>query len=125
MDLSLEQQRDHWLNAFYTGQVQELMQYEHPEFKVVYEAQGKIESNLSRYTSIQHAVQNGVWKPRHLEIQTEEFEFNPAQTECRILLHLVQPEQIIQETWQYQSGVWRILELRFCKPRFATVSDEY
>ena len=45
MDLSLEQCRDHWLNAFYTGQVQELMVYEHPEFKVVYEAQGKVESN--------------------------------------------------------------------------------
>jgi len=59
MDLSLEQCRDHWLNAFYTGQVQELMVYEHPEFKVVYEAQGKVESNLSRYACIEHAVQNG------------------------------------------------------------------
>ena len=123
MDLSLEQCRDHWLNAFYTGQVQELMQYEHPEFKVVYEAQGKVESNLSRYASIQHAVQNGVWKPRHLEIQTEMFEFNPTQTECRILLHLAQPEQVIQETWYFQSDAWRIVELRFCKKKLVGLFD--
>lgn len=117
MDLSLEQCRDHWLNAFYTGQVQELMLYEHAEFKVVYEAQAKAESNLSRYACIQHAVQNGVWKPRHLDIQTEMFEFNSTQTECRILLYLVQPEQMVQETWHYLSDAWQITELRFLKTK--------
>jgi predicted transcriptional regulator len=123
MDLSLEQCRDHWLNAFYTGQVQELMIYEHPEFKVVYEAQGKVESNLSRYACIQHAVQNGVWKPRHLDIQTEIFEFNPMQTECRILLHLAQPGQVVQETWSFQADAWQIIELRFCKKKLVGVCD--
>lgn len=123
MDLSLEQQRDHWLNAFYTGQVEVLMQCEHAEFKVVYEAQGKVESSFSRYSSIQHAVQNGVWKPQHLEIQTEAFEFNPEQTQCRIVLHLLRPVQIIQETWQYHAGSWQIMELRFCKKKFVAVFD--
>lgn len=73
MELQLEQSRDIWANAFFTGNYEVLAQYEHATFKVVYEQEGRVEGNYTRYDRIAHAVQNGVWKPRNPDIEFDEF----------------------------------------------------
>ncbi len=44
--------------------------------KVVYEQEGRVESNYVRYERIAHAVKNGVWKPQKPDVEFEEYEFN-------------------------------------------------
>jgi GGDEF domain-containing protein len=114
MDNQLEQARDIWVNAFFTGNYAVLAQYEGEHFTVVYERDGCAESSHTRYERIAHAVKNGVWKPKKPDVEYEEFEFNRAQTECRILIGLREIRQQIKEIWRY-SGVWKIQELRFLK----------
>ena len=63
MDNQLEQARDAWVNAFFTGNVELLAHYEDEDFKVVYTAESCVENRETRYANIQHAVNNGVWKP--------------------------------------------------------------
>ena len=63
MDNQLEQARDAWVNAFFTGNVELLAHYEDEDFKVVYTAESRVENRETRYANIQHAVNNGVWKP--------------------------------------------------------------
>ena len=109
MDNQLEQIRDIWVNAFFTGNYETLAQYEDEHFKVVYEQDGRIESNYTRYDRIAHAVKNGVWKPQKPDVESEEFEFNRDQNECQVLIH-----QQIRELW-VNDGVWKIKELRFLK----------
>jgi hypothetical protein len=113
MDKQLENTRDIWVNAFFTGNYDVLRQYEHDNFKVVYEQEGRSESNYTRYERIAHAVQNGVWKPQKTNVDFEEYAFNRDQTECVILIGLESGEKI-QEQWQEESG-WKITELRFLK----------
>ena len=115
MDNQLESTRDIWVNAFFTGNYDVLRQYEHEDFKVVYEQDGRVESNFTRYERIAHAVQNGVWKPQKPNVEFEEFEYNRAQSHCVILIGL-ESEQKIQEIWQDDAG-WKILELRFLKTK--------
>lgn len=117
MELQLEQSRDVWGNAFFTGNYEVLAQYEHETFKVVYEQEGRIESNYTRYDRIAHAVQNGVWKPRNPDIEFEEFEFNRDETECEILIGLLEDKRLIREYWIYEDG-WKITELRFLKKQY-------
>lgn len=47
MDNQLEQVRDIWVNAFFTGNYEVLAQYEDEHFKVVYEQADRVESNYS------------------------------------------------------------------------------
>lgn len=114
MDNQLEQARDIWVNAFFTGQYEVLAQYEHEQFKVMDERQNRVESNHTRYERIAHAVKNGVWKPQKPEVEFEEFEFDYDQTRCQITICLEKNQQHIQELWVYQNG-WKIVELRFLK----------
>ncbi|OTG79781.1 hypothetical protein B9T31_16785 [Acinetobacter sp. ANC 4558] len=114
MELQLEHSRDIWINAFFTGNCEVLAQYEHDTFKVIYEQDGRVESNYTRYDRITHAVQNGVWKPRNPEIEFEEFEFNRDETICDVLIGLDQNLHLIQEHWIYEQG-WKITELKFLK----------
>ena len=114
MDNQLEQARDIWVNAFFTGQYEILAQYEHEQFKVMDERQNRVESNHTRYERIAHAVKNGVWKPQKPEVEFEEFEFDYDQTRCQITIGLEKNQQQIQELWVYQNG-WKIVELRFLK----------
>ena len=114
MELQLEHSRDAWANAFFTGNYDVLAQYEHDTFKVIYEQEGRVESNYMRYERIAHAVQNGVWKPRNPDIEFEEFEFNRDETECDILIGLEVDKCLIKEHWIYD-GSWKITELRFLK----------
>lgn len=88
MDNQLEQARDIWVNAFFTGQYEVLAQYEHEQFKVMDERQNRVESNHTRYERIAHAVKNGVWKPQKPEVEFEEFEFDYDQTRCQITIGL-------------------------------------
>ena len=111
MDNQLEKIRDIWVNAFFTGNFDLLAQYEHADFKVVYEQEGRVESNLTRYERIAHAVKNGVWKPQKPAIEFEEFEFDRHLTHCKVLISLENQKQI-QELWGNQ-GAWKIIELRF------------
>ena len=113
MDNQLEYIRDIWINAFFTGNVELLAEYEHAQFKVIYEQERQVESNLSRYDSIAHAVKNGVWKPQKPDVTFEEFEFDYDLTECRILMGLADGKKI-QELWTREE-VWKIIELRFLK----------
>ena len=112
MDNQLEQIRDIWVNAFFTGNYETLAQYEDEHFKVVYEQDGRIESNYTRYDRIAHAVKNGVWKPQKPDVESEEFEFNRDQNECQVLIVLEGDHQQIRELW-VNDGVWKIKELRF------------
>ena len=114
MDNQLEQIRDIWVNAFFTGNYETLAQYEDEHFKVVYEQDGRIESNYTRYDRIAHAVKNGVWKPQKPDVESEEFEFNRDQNECQILIILEGDRQQIRELW-VNDGIWKITELRFLK----------
>ena len=114
MDNQLEQIRDIWVNAFFTGNYETLAQYEDEHFKVVYEQDGRIESNYTRYDRIAHAVKNGVWKPQKPDVESEEFEFNRDQNECQILIILEGDHQQIRELW-VNDGIWKIKELRFLK----------
>ena len=114
MDNQLEQIRDIWVNAFFTGNYETLAQYEDEHFKVVYEQDGRIESNYTRYDRIAHAVKNGVWKPQKPDVESEEFEFNHDQNECQVLIVLEGDHQQIRELW-VNDGVWKIKELRFLK----------
>ena len=111
MDNQLEKIRDIWVNAFFTGNFDLLAQYEHADFKVVYEQEGRVESNLTRYERIAHAVKNGVWKPKKPTVEFEEFEFDRDLTHCKILIGL-ENQKKIQELWGNQ-GAWKIVELRF------------
>ena len=113
MDNQLEHIRDIWINAFFTGNVKLLVQYEHADFKVVYEQQDRVESSLTRYDRIAHAVKNGVWKPQKPEVTFEEFEFDYDLTRCQILMGLMEGKKI-QERW-VRDEVWNIIELRFLK----------
>ena len=114
MENQLEQIRDIWVNAFFTGNYETLAQYEDEHFKVVYEQDGRIESNYTRYDRIAHAVKNGVWKPQKPDVESEEFEFNHDQNECQVLIVLEGDHQQIRELW-VNDGVWKIKELRFLK----------
>lgn len=114
MENQLEQIRDIWVNAFFTGNYETLAQYEDEHFKVVYEQDGRIESNYTRYDRIAHAVKNGVWKPQKPDVESEEFEFNRDQNECQVLIVLEGDHQQIREFWM-NDGVWKIKELRFLK----------
>ena len=114
MDNQLEQIRDIWVNAFFTGNYETLAQYEDEHFKVVYEQDGRIESNYTRYDRIAHAEKNGVWKPQKPDVESEEFEFNRDQNECQVLIVLEGDHQQIRELW-VNDGVWKIKELRFLK----------
>ena len=114
MENQLEQIRDIWVNAFFTGNYETLAQYEDEHFKAVYEQDGRIESNYTRYDRIAHAVKNGVWKPQKPDVESEEFEFNRDQNECQVLIVLEGDHQQIRELW-VNDGVWKIKELRFLK----------
>ena len=114
MDNQLEQARDIWVNAFFTGQYEVLAHYEHVKFKVNDEQHNRIESSHMRYERIAHAVKNGVWKPQKPEVEFEEFEFDYDQSHCQIMIGLKQNQQRIQEFWVNQNG-WKIVELRFLK----------
>jgi hypothetical protein len=111
----LESIRDIWLDAFFNGSYDILAQYEDQQFKVVYEQEGRVESNYTRYDLIAHAVQNGVWKPQKLNVESEEFDFNQDNNYCKVLISLSNDQQKIQETWVYNNE-WKISELRFLKP---------
>lgn len=114
MDNQLEHIRDIWVNAFFTGNYAVLADYEDEHFKVVYEQEGRVETNYVRYERIAHAVNNGVWKPKKPDVEFEEYEFNRNQTECKILIGLTENQQQIQEIWHFHQG-WKIQELRFLK----------
>lgn len=114
MDQQLEQARDIWINAFFTGNYRLLAECEAENFKVIYEQTDRIEGNHTRYEKIAHAVANGVWKPQKPDVEFEAFEFNHEQTVCRILIGVVENQQYIQETWVFNQG-WKIQELRFLK----------
>ena len=107
----LEGIRDIWMDAFFTGNYDVLPQYEDQQFKVVYEQEGRVESNYTRYDLIAHAVQNGVWKPQKLDVEAEDFDFDNHH--CKVLITLGDKRKI-QETWLYQNE-WKIIELRFLK----------
>ena len=113
MDNQLEQIRDIWSNAFFTGNFEALAQYEHEQFKVVYEQEGQVEGNFTRYERIAHAVKNGVWKPQKPNIEFEEFEFDRDLKRCEVLIGL-EDQRKIQELW-VNEGAWKIIELRFLK----------
>ncbi len=121
MDQELEQIRDIWTEAFFSGNYAVLAQYEHEQFKVVYEQEGRVESNFVRYDRIAHAVQNGVWKPQKPAIDFEEFDYDKDLKHCTVLIGL-QDQKRIQESWVNQ-GAWKIIELRFLK-RKKTVQNE-
>lgn len=114
MDNQLEHTRDIWVNAFFTGNYDVLAQYEDEHFKVIYEKDGRIEGNFTRYEKIAHAVKNGVWKPQKPNVKSEEYEFNREQTLCMVLIHLEDSTTVIQEQWVYEQE-WKITELRFLK----------
>lgn len=114
MDNQLEHIRDIWVNAFFTGNYAVLADYEDEHFKVVYEQEGRVETNYVRYERIAHAVNNGVWKPKKPDVEFEEYEFNRNQTQCKILIGLTENQQQIQEIWHFHQG-WKIQELRFFK----------
>ena len=113
MDNQLEQARDAWLNAFFTGNVETLAQYEDDDFSVIYEVESRVENRETRYANIQHAVNNGVWKPIKPNVESEEYEFDREQLNCRIQIGLADDQGYIQEIWRYLQG-WKIQELRFC-----------
>ena len=115
MDNQLETIREIWISAFFTGDYDVLRQYEHDHFKVVYEEDGRVEGNYTRYDRIAHAVNNGVWKPQKLDIDIEEYTYNREQTECEILLGLEDRPHYIREIWQDTDNGWQIIELRFLK----------
>ena len=118
MDNQLEQVRDIWVNAFFTGNYEVLAQYEDEHFKVVYEQADRVESNYTRYEKIAHAVKNGVWKPQKPDVEFEEFEFDREQVNCRIQIGLADDQGYIQEIWRYLQG-WKIQELCISKVKVA------
>jgi hypothetical protein len=119
VDSLLDQSRDAWSNAFFTGNYEILAQHEHEHFKVVYEQDGRVESNYMRYDRIAHAVQNGVWKPRNPDIEFEEFEYNYDQNECTVIVGLEEDHSMIQELWVLDNETWKITELRFLKKKYS------
>lgn len=116
MQYSLEQCRDAWIDAYYRGDSIQLKSYEHPELQIIYEVKGIVEGNVNRYEQIEHAVQNGVWKPQKPQLDIEEFEFNDANNRCVIHLKQQNNGPFIQETWVFDQ-VWRVIELRFCREK--------
>lgn len=118
MDNELENIRDIWVSAFFNGQYEILEQYEEQNFKVVYEEDGRIESNFTRYERIAHAVNNGVWKPQKLNVEFEEYEYDREQKNCRIVIGVEHSGQQLQELWQFDEQ-WKIVELRFLKQKRA------
>ena len=116
MDNQLEKVRDIWVNAFFTGNYEVLAQYEDEHFKAIYEQDGRVESNYTRYDRIAHAGKNGVWKPKKPDVEYEEYEFNYDQTECYVLIGLEENQQQIKEIWVFD-GTWKIRELRFLKAK--------
>ena len=116
MNYELESVREIWLEAFFSGQYDVLRQYEHDNFKVIFEEEERVEGSYTRYDRIAHAVNNGVWKPKPLNIEFEEYEYNRDLTECYVLLGLEEDQQQIQELWSNQEG-WKIVELRFLKAK--------
>ena len=116
MDSLLEQSRDAWINAFFIGNYDVLAEYEHENFKVVYEQDGRVESNYMRYDRIAHAVQNGVWKPRNPDVEFEEFEYNYDQNECKVIVGFEVDKSMAQELWVFEE-TWKIIELRFLKSK--------
>ena len=81
MDNQLEQARDAWVNAFFTGNVELLAHYEDEDFKVVYTAESCVENRETRYANIQHAVNNGVWKPIKPNVDSEEYKSKDLMTD--------------------------------------------
>lgn len=118
MDNQLEQARDAWVNAFFTGNVELLAHYEDEDFKVVYTADSRVENRETRYANIQHAVNNGVWKPIKPNVESEEYEFDREQFNCRIQIGLADDQGYIQEIWRYTQG-WKIQELCISKEKVA------
>ncbi|WP_407410538.1 hypothetical protein [Acinetobacter sp.] len=110
---TLESIRDHWVEAFFNGDYAALAQYEDQDFKVIYEQEGRVESHYTRYTQIEHAVQNGVWKPQKLDVEAELFDFDENLQHCQVQVELSN-QQKIQENWVYTTE-WKITELRFLK----------
>ena len=120
MDQELEQIRDIWTQAFFSGNYEVLAQYEHEQFKVVYEQEGRVESNFIRYDRIAHAVKNGVWKPQKVAVEFEEFDYDGDLKHCQVWIGLQNHKQI-RELW-VNEGAWKIIELRFLK-RKKTAQD--
>lgn len=116
MDNHFEQVRDIWVNAFFTGNYDILSHYEDEHFKVIYEKEGITEGSATRYEKIADAVKNGVWKPQKPNVQSEEFEFDIDNTECKVTIELENDGTVIQELWVY-TDEWKIVELRFCKTK--------
>lgn len=114
MNNQLESIRDIWMNAFFIGNYEVLRQYESDDFKVVYEQEGRVESNYTRYDRIAHAVNNGVWKPQKLNIEFEEYDYDRELTQCVVLIGMEDQQQNIREIWHDIEG-WKITELRFLK----------
>lgn len=114
MDSQLEEVREIWANAFYTGHYEVLRQYEHEDFRVVFEQKNRVETSYVRYDRIAHAVKNGVWKPHKPEVEYEDYEYNADQTECCVVTGLAKDKHRIQELWRY-ANEWKIIELRFLK----------
>ena len=114
MDSQLEEVREIWANAFYIGHYEVLRQYEHEDFKVVFEQKNRVETSYVRYDRIAHAVKNGVWKPHKPEVEYEDYKYNADQTECCVVTGLAKDKHRIQELWRYENE-WKIIELRFLK----------
>ena len=112
----LEDIRDIWIDAFFRGDYTVLEQYEQHNFKVVCEQDGRVEDNVVRFVQIAHAVQNGIWKPQKPDVDTEDFDFDQIENECKVLITLASKQKIL-ETWQYQHTEWKIIELRFLKDK--------
>lgn len=110
----LEDIRDIWMEAFFKGDYAVLEQYEHPDFKVVFEQDDRVEANFTRYDRIAHAVQNGIWKPQKPNVEAEEFEFDLETQHCKVLVILGEKQNKIQELWLLQDR-WSLIELRFLK----------
>ena len=110
----LEDIRDIWMAAFFSGDYAVLEQYEHTEFKVVHEQEGRVEANFTRYDLIAHAVQNGIWKPQKPDVESESFEFDASNNSCKVLIVLGSLRKI-REIWHFTEQGWQITELRFLK----------
>lgn len=122
MSNQLETIRDTWIGAFFTGNYDVLRQYEHDQFKVIYEEEGRVEANYTRYDRIAHAVNNGVWKPQKFDIDVEEYNYNRDQSECEVFLGTEEQPHFIREIWRDEGQGWQIMELRFLKTITAAIN---
>lgn len=114
----LEPVHDIWIDAYYLGDIALFKQYEHQQLQIIYEAKGVVENSLNRYEQIAHAVNNSVWKPQKPNITTEEFDFNAEAMRCRVSLKSENMQCLIQELWVFEQA-WKVIEIRFCKPKRA------